>query len=298
MKSGWVGKGERAPKIITAFFAFFPLGLAGTIFLALLLKAYPLLSINSLPALIFSSAWQPSRGHFGLWPFMIGTIWVTATAFVLAVPVSVLTSIYLTEYAPAWLKRLFQPVLDLLAGLPSVIYGMWGMLFIVPAVKNYLGPLLGYQTSGYSVLSGGIVLAVMILPTIISVSTEVLYSVPFALKEAALSLGATRFEVTQHVVLKKAFPGIIAACVLGLSRAFGETIAVLMVVGNVPVIPRSVFSPAYPLPALLANNYGEMMSIPGYESALNLAALLLLIIVLSFSILARWYLARLNRRLG
>ncbi|MDD8030467.1 MAG: phosphate ABC transporter permease subunit PstC [Acidobacteriota bacterium] len=298
MSNGQPGKREKVPKIITAFFGFFPLGLAGAIFLALLIKAYPLLSIKSLPTLIFSSAWQPSRGHFGLWPFIMGTLWVTVTAFILAVPVSVLTSIYLAEYAPARLKRLFQPVVDLLAGLPSVIYGMWGILFIVPAVSNYLGPLFGKQTSGYSVLSGGIVLAVMILPTIISVSTEVLNSVPLSLKEAALSLGATHFEVIQQVTMRRAFPGIIAACVLGLSRAFGETIAVLMVVGNVPIIPRSIFSPAYPLPALLANNYGEMMSIPGYESALNLAALLLLIIVVSFSILARWYLARISRRLG
>lgn len=289
-------KRDRAPRLFTGLFALFPLALAATIFLALLLKAFPLLSFKSLPSLLFSSAWQPSRGHFGLWPFILGTIWVTITALVLAVPVSILTALYLSEYAPARLKKIFQPVLDLLAGLPSVIYGMWGVLVVVPAVSRYLAPLFGRQSSGYSILAAGLVLAVMILPTIISVSVEVLNSVPLILKEAALSLGATRFEVTRYVVLRKTFPGILAACVLGLSRAFGETIAVLMVVGNVPAIPRSLFSPAYPLPALLANNYGEMMSIPGYEAALNLAALLLLIIVVGFSILARWYLVRISRR--
>lgn len=289
-------KRDRAPRFFTGLFALFPLTLAATIFLALLLKAFPLLSFKSLPSLLFSSAWQPSRGHFGLWPFILGTIWVTITALVLAVPVSILTALYLSEYAPARLKKIFQPVLDLLAGLPSVIYGMWGVLVVVPAVSRYLAPLFGRQSSGYSILAAGLVLAVMILPTIISVSVEVLNSVPLILKEAALSLGATRFEVTRYVVLRKTFPGILAACVLGLSRAFGETIAVLMVVGNVPAIPRSLFSPAYPLPALLANNYGEMMSIPGYEAALNLAALLLLIIVVGFSILARWYLVRISRR--
>lgn len=289
-------KRDRAPRFFTGLFALFPLALAATIFLALLLKAFPLLSFKSLPTLLFSSAWQPSRGHFGLWPFILGTIWVTITALVLAVPVSILTALYLSEYAPARLKKIFQPVLDLLAGLPSVIYGMWGVLLVVPAVSRYLAPLFGRQSSGYSILAAGLVLAVMILPTIISVSVEVLNSVPLILKEAALSLGATRFEVTRYVVLRKTFPGILAACVLGLSRAFGETIAVLMVVGNVPAIPRSLFSPAYPLPALLANNYGEMMSIPGYEAALNLAALLLLIIVVGFSILARWYLVRISRR--
>jgi len=298
VKTGWLTEREKIQKITTAFFAFSPLVLATLIFLALLLKAHPLLSLKSLPGLIFSSVWQPSRGHFGLWPFILGTMWVTLTAFILAVPVSILTSLYLSEYAPGRWKKLFQPVLDLLAGLPSVIYGMWGVLIIVPIVGKYLAPLFGHQSSGFSILAASLVLAVMILPTIISVSVEVLNSVPLALKEAALSLGATRFEVITRVVLKKAVPGIIAACMLGLARAFGETIAVLMVVGNVPSIPHSLFSPAYPLPALLANNYGEMMSIAGYESALNLAALLLLLIVLSFGILARWYLPRIKRRLG
>lgn len=287
---------DRGPELATAPFAFFSVALAGAIFLALLIKAWPLLSLKSLPSLIFSPTWLPSRGHFGLWPFILGTLWVTISAFVLAVPVSILTSLYLSEYAPARVKRIFQPVLDLLAGLPSVIYGMWGALIVVPVVGKYLAPVFGRQSSGYSILAASLVLALMILPTIISVSVEVLNSVPLALKEAALSLGATRFEVIRYVVMKKSFPGMLAACVLGLSRAFGETIAVLMVVGNVPAIPRSLFSPAYPLPALLANNYGEMMSIPGYESALNLAALLLLVIVVGFSLLARWYLVRINRR--
>lgn len=289
---------DRGPGLATAPFAFFPVALTAVIFLALLAKSWPLLSLKSLSSLIFSTTWSPSRGQFGLWPFILGTLWVTVTAFLLAIPVSILTSLYLSEYAPARVRRFFQPVLDLLAGLPSVIYGMWGVLVVVPLVGKYLAPVVGHQSSGYSILAASLVLALMILPTIISVSVEVLNSVPLALKEAALSLGATRFEVIRYVVMKKSFPGILAACGLGLSRAFGETIAVLMVVGNVPVIPRSLFSPAYPLPALLANNYGEMMSIPGYESALNLAALLLLVIVVVFSLLARWYLVRISRRSG
>lgn len=298
MLTGRLSHRDRGPGLATAPFALFPIGLTAVIFLALLIKAWPILSLKSLPALLFSSTWLPSRGHFGLWPFLLGTLWVTITAFVLAVPVSVLTSLYLSEYAPARLRRLFRPVLDLLAGLPSVIYGMWGVLVVVPVVAKYLAPIFGRQSSGYSSLAASLVLALMILPTIISVSVEVLNSVPLALKEAALSLGATRLEVIRYVVMKKSFPGILAACVLGLSRAFGETIAVLMVVGNVPVIPRSLFSPAYPLPALLANNYGEMMSIPGYEAVLNLAALVLLLVVVGFSLLARWYLVRLSRRSG
>jgi len=286
----------RVRRFVSALFSFFPIFLTLAIFLALLIKSLPLLSLKSLSTLIFSSSWQPQKAQFGLWTFIMGTLWVTFTAFVLAVPVAVMTSIYIAEYASGKLKKILTPALDLLAGLPSVIYGMWGILLIVPFVSKCLSPLFGFSSSGYSILAAGIVLAVMILPTIVNISVEVLSSVPAELKEAALSLGATKFEVIYHVVLKKARAGLIAACTLGLSRAFGETIAVMMVVGNVPQIPNSLFSPAYTLPALLANNYGEMLSIPGYESALNLTALLILLIVLIFSLLSRLYLNQMRRK--
>jgi phosphate transport system permease protein len=291
-------KKEKGRQLAAGLFSLFPVFLTIAIFLLLLAKAFPLLSLKSLPDLIFSSVWQPQKGQFGLWPFILGTIWVTITAFILAAPLSILTAIYISDYASSRLKKWLAPVLDLLAGLPSVIYGMWGILLIVPLVGKYLAPLFGTYSSGYSILTAGLVLAVMILPTIVNVSVEVLSAVPADLKEAALALGATRLEVVRYVVLKKSLPGVAAACVLGLSRAFGETIAVMMVVGNVPVAPTSLFSPAYPLPALLANNYGEMLSIPGYESALNLAAIILLLIVIIFSLAARIYLTRLGRRAG
>ncbi|HRD01518.1 MAG TPA: phosphate ABC transporter permease subunit PstC [Candidatus Saccharicenans sp.] len=289
-------KQEKGRQLAAGLFAFFPIFLIISIFLLLLLKAFPLLSLKSLPGVLFSSAWQPQKGQFGLWPFILGTLWVTITAFILAAPLSILTAIYISDYASGRLKKWLAPVLDLLAGLPSVIYGMWGILLIVPLVGKYLAPLFGTYTSGYCVLTAGIVLAVMILPTIVNVSAEVLSAVPADLKEAALALGATRLEVVRHVVLKKSLPGVAAACVLGLSRAFGETLAVMMVVGNVPVAPTSLFSPAYPLPALLANNYGEMLSIPGYEAALNLAAIILLLMVIIFSLGARLYLTKLGQR--
>jgi phosphate transport system permease protein len=136
----------------------------------------------------------------------------------------------------------------------------------------------------------------MIFPTIIHISLEVFASIPFSLREASLSLGATRWETVRHVVLRKGSQGILAASVLGFSRAFGETMAVLMVAGNVPVVPKSPFDPGYPLPALIANNYGEMMSIPHYDSALMLAALVLLAAVLFFNVLARRILVRVERR--
>ena len=136
----------------------------------------------------------------------------------------------------------------------------------------------------------------MTFPTIIHVTLEVFSTVPRSLREASLSLGATKWETTRHVVLRKGAQGILAASVLGFSRAFGETMAVLMVVGNVPAVPRSLFDPGYPLPALIANNYGEMMSVPRYDAALMSAALVLMLIVLFFNVLARRILVRVERR--
>lgn len=276
------------------------------IIFALYLRARPILDAYPMSAL-FSSAWHPSRGEFGLRPFILGTLWVTALAMVLAVPPCLLVAIYLAEYAHERLRMAVKPLIDLLAGIPSVVYGMWGVLFVIPLVKEWLIPfarehLAGLalfstaNSSGYSVLAGGIVLAVMVFPLIISVSEEVLRAVPQELREASLALGATRWETIKHVVLRKALPGVGAAIILGFSRALGETMAVLMVVGNVAKSPASVFDPAYPLPALIANSYGEMMSVPLYDSALLLAALVLLLIVWVFTVLARIALLRAIRR--
>jgi phosphate transport system permease protein len=192
-------------------------------------------------------------------------------------------------------RGILQPVIDLLAGIPSVIFGLFGILLIVPLIKYSLAPLFGITTSGYCVLAGGLILAIMVFPILISLSFEVFQTVPREMREAALGLGATSWETTKHVVLKKAFPGIIAVIILGFSRAFGETMAVLMVVGNVARVPGSVFDPAYPIPALIANNYGEMMSIPLYDSALMFAALLLLAIILVFNLMAKYVLVTIGK---
>jgi len=266
------------------------------IFLALVGKSRTILGLKSFTGLLFGSGWHPLKGEFGFWPFISGTLWVTLAAMVLAVPISLLTAIYLSEYAPRSVRELAKPMIDLLAGIPSVVYGVWGVLIIVPFVGNVLAPAFGVTSSGYSVLAAGIVLAVMVFPTIIHVSLEVFASVPHALREASLALGATTWETVKHVVLRKGIQGIIAAVVLGLSRAFGETMAVLMVVGNVARSPRSIFDPGATLPSLLANNYGEMMSIPLYDSALMLAALVLFAVVLVFNIAARIFLVRIERR--
>lgn len=268
----------------------------GMIF-GLFVRARPILVTHSIPELLFSSSWRPVRGEFGFYPFIVGTLWVTGLALFFSVPSCVLTALYLTEYASTKLRAALKPLIDLLAGIPSVVYGLWGVLVVVPLVKNHLAPLFGTTSSGYCVLTGGLVLAVMVFPVIISVSDEVLRAVPYELRESSLALGATRWQTVKHVTLRAALPGIIAAVVLGFSRAFGETMAVMMVVGNVAQIPPSVFQPAYPLPALIANNYGEMMSIPHYDAALLLAALILLLIVLVFNVAARLILLRIERRL-
>jgi phosphate transport system permease protein len=146
--------------------------------------------------------------------------------------------------------------------------------------------------TGYGLLAGGLVLAVMVFPIIISLAEEVISAVPQGLREASLTLGATRWQTIKNVVMRRAWSGVIAAIMLGFSRAFGETMAVMMVVGNVPQIPHSIFDAAYPLTALIANNYGEMMSVPLYDAALLAAALILLLIVLLFNIISRLVLAR------
>jgi len=277
--------------------------------LALLQRSGPLFAARGIGHVLFGEVWSPHAGQFGLKPFIVGTFWVTGLTTVLAVPVCLLAAIFLAEYARPRLRGIVKPLIDLLAGIPSVIYGMWGILVVVPFIANVLGPyaaahwqripLLGTEfTTGFSILAGAIVLAVMIAPVIIAIADEVLRAVPHEVREASYTLGATRMETITRAVLRRALPGLVAAVVLGISRALGETMAVLMVVGNVPLAPGSIFDPAYPLPALIANNYGEMMSIPLYDSALLGAALLLLVIVLAFNLIARVTLTYAMRRVA
>ncbi len=277
---------------------FFVFGLIFLMAFGLYQKSKPILAIISLKDLLFSSIWHPTQGHFGLSSFIAGTFWVTAIAVIIAVPLSILTAIYVSEYASGRVRSLAKPIIDLLAGISPIIFGVWGIIAVVPLVRDYLMPFFSRRFpffpfasdnyTGFSALTGGIVLAVMTFPIIISVVEEVLITVPFEIREASLALGATKWQTIKYAVLKKAKPGIIAAVILGLSRAFGETMAVLMVAGcSLGVFPKSVFDPAYPLPALIANTYGEMMSIPLYDSAVLLAAFILLIVTALFN-MAGW----------
>jgi phosphate transport system permease protein len=273
---------------------------------ALLVRAWPVLATVPLGELLLGTTWHPLKGIFGFAPFIMGTIWVTTVAMVLAVPPSLLTAIYLSEYAPTRLRSVVNPLVDLLAGIPSVVYGVWGTLVVVPFVGDRIAPALNRwlgilpffrndNPTGYGVLAGGVVLAVMVFPILIAVAQDVIRAVPQGLREASLALGATRWQTVRNVVLRRAWAGVVAAVVLAFSRAFGETMAVLMVVGNVPQVPHSLFDAAYPLTALIANNYGEMMSIPLYDAALLAGALILLLMVLVFNVAARLVLVRLVR---
>ena len=281
-----------------------PLLLVIFIIVALYLRARPILAIDSLWGLLSGQVWRPFQGKFGFYPFIIGTIWVTLVAMLLAIPVCLLSALYLSEYARPATRTIMKPMLDLLAAIPSVVYGVWGLIMIVPLVQKYLSPIftrsLGFiplfssqNPTGFSVLAGGIVLAVMVIPFILAVTYEVLQAIPSGLREASLAIGATTWQTIKYAVLPEARVGILAGVVLGSSRALGETMAVLMVVGNVPKVPHSIFDPAYPLPALIANNYGEMLSIPLYDAALMGAALFLLVVVLVFNVVSTIVLQRL-----
>lgn len=257
------------------------------ILLSLLNKSWLILGHAGLSDLLFSSVWRPMAGEFGFWPFIVSSVWVTFIGLILAAPICLLSAIFLTYYESKRLLSFMQPVIDILAGIPSVIYGVWGILIIVPAISKYIAPLFGYETSGFSILAGGVVLALMLIPYILNILIEIFRTVHHDLFEASLSLGASKWQTIKHVVLRKSFAGIISAFGLGLSRAFGETIAVLMVVGNVVGVPGNIFQPGYPLPALIANNYGEMLSIPMFDSALMFAALLLMVVVILFNFISR-----------
>ena len=249
----------------------------------LYIKSMPILQENSFWDLVTSSDWKPSQKKFGFLPFISGTLAVTFIAICISLPLSLLTAISLTEYSKKIVRKFVLPALDILAALPSVIYGVWGILLLIPV-------------TGYSLLTASLVLCVMVLPIMVSLFVEIFSSVPQDLRDASMSLGATQWQTTRRVVLRKSMSGIFAAVVLALSKAMGETIAVMMVCGSIPAIPSSIFKGFYTLPALIGNNYGEMASVPLYESAIMFAALLLLVIVVIFNILSRIILYRVQKQ--
>jgi phosphate transport system permease protein len=233
---------DKAARYLMLGIAIFIILLLLVIGLSLFFKALPIMREKNLWVLLTSADWKPFKGDFGFLPFILSTFYVSLIAIIIALPFSILTSIYLNSYASKNVRRLFEPVVDLLSGIPPIIYGVWGTLTIVPLIANKIAPKFVEFSTGYTVLAGGVVLAVMIIPLLISIMVEVFRSIPKEMIDASLSMGATKWQTVKKVILRKSVSGIIAATVLALSRAFGETMAVLMVCGNITQIPHSVFN--------------------------------------------------------
>ncbi|HZY98729.1 MAG TPA: phosphate ABC transporter permease subunit PstC [Candidatus Baltobacteraceae bacterium] len=240
-------------------------------------------------AFLWTSQWNPVTEQFGALPLIFGTLVSSFIAIVLAGVVGILAAAYLAEFAPSWLARPLSFVIELLAAVPSVVFGLWGLFVLAPFVRNDLGPFL-QKTLGFlpifsgtiygtSLLTAGLVLAVMILPTVTAISREVIVAIAQDLREASMSLGATKWETVAKVVLPASRVGIFGAIVLALGRAIGETIATTMVIGNRPEIAASLFAPSYTLASVIANEFTEA------NGALYIGALLelgLLLFVVSF----------------
>lgn len=279
-------EGDEIAGLITFLFA-------ASVVLVTVLLVYELWIGSSLPRHKFgfnffrTSVWDPIFDQFGALPFIYGTLVTAAISLLIAVPLGIGAAIFLAELAPARLSDTLEFFIDLLAAVPSVIYGLLGVFVVVPLMRQYIQPALKhslgflplFQGAAYGIgfLTAGIVLAIMIVPYIISVSREVLLSVPRDQREAALSLGATRWESTWKVVVPFARSGIFGSIFLALARALGETMAVTMVIGNTPLVSSSLFSPGYSIAAVIANELAEASSNLHYESLIELGLVLFLL---------------------
>jgi phosphate transport system permease protein len=253
-----------------------------------------------------SSDWDPVNDKFGAAPAIFGTLVSSFIALVIATPLAVGVAIFLSEFAPAWIRQPVAFLVDLLAAIPSVVYGLWGILVLVPFLRDsivpfikdtlHLGdlPIFSGPAYGYSMLAGGLILAIMVLPYISTVTREVLLAVPRSQREAALALGATRWEMIWDAVLPFARSGIIGGVILGLGRALGETMAVTMVIGNRPEISTSLFAPGYTMASVIANEFSEATS-DMHRSALMAVGATLFLITIVVNMIARWLVWRMAR---
>jgi len=287
--------GDRAFKGLTLVMAL-------SVFVLIVLIGYELAKGSSTAIhqfgwhFLLSTDWDPVNEKFGAVPFIFGTLVTSAIALVIAVPLSIATAVYLTELAPLWIRQPLTIFIELLAAVPSVILGLWGIFVMVPWCRAHLFhwlqkslgflPLFQGPIFGPCVLAAGIIVAIMILPIITSVSREILRSVPGLQREAAYALGATRWEVTRIAVLSYAKKGLFGAVILGLGRALGETMAVTMVIGNSPQIAKSLFAPGYTLASVVANEFSEATT-DTYASALFEVGLVLLGVTVLVNALAQ-----------
>jgi phosphate ABC transporter permease protein PstC len=251
---------------------------------------------------VFGNDWDVSRNIYHGAPLLIGTLITSTIALVIGVPVAVATAVFLTELCPRRARAPLSGLVDLLAAVPSVVYGLWGVYVLIPkllpAEKWFAStfsfiPFIGGGTvTGPNYFIAGLILAIMILPIVSAISREVLATVPSENKEAALALGATRWEMIRIAVIPYARPGITGGAMLGLGRALGETIAVVLVIGNAPVIGHNLFTQGYSLAAVIASEFGEAAATPLHSSALFAAGLVLFVLTLFVNVIARSFVAR------
>lgn len=216
--------------------------------------------------------WSPGDDQYGVLPMIVGSIYVTLLSLVMAVPLSLLCAIFMEEVAPNKVRLILKPVIQTLAGIPSVVYGFFGLTVVVPIIRESFGG------TGFSIFTAALILTVMILPTIISVSQDAIKAVPHEFKEAALGLGSTHWQTIRHIIFPTALPGIITAIILGIGRAIGETLAVIMVAGNVAQIPGSIFEPVRTLTSNIALEMGYATGLH-YNALFGTAVVLFLIII-------------------
>ena len=298
-------RGDRVFQIlITAFAASIPLLLL-IIAISIGIAAWPALSLSGL-SFLTESTWDVAAGKFGAAPAIYGTIVSSALALIIATPLALGVSIFLSEIAPKWLRQPVGFLVDLLAAIPSVVYGLWGIFVLIPLLRDPVAPFLrdtlrlgetplfSGPNYGYSMFAAGVILAIMILPFISAVTREVLLAVPQSQRDAALALGATRWEMIRDAVIPYARSGIIGGIILGLGRALGETMAVTMLIGNRPEISASLFAPGYTMASLIANEFSEATS-DAHLSALMAVGAVLFAVTLIVNAIARWLVWRVTK---
>jgi phosphate transport system permease protein len=270
-------------KNIFAFFAFFSVLLLGLIVLFLFREGIPLFRQVSVYDFIFGSAWYPTYDppEYGIWPLIVGSLLVTFFSCLVAVPLGVLSAIYIAEIAPASIKEILKIVIELLAGLPSVVLGFFGMVIVAPWLQETFD-----LPTGLNIFNASMMLAIMAVPTISRISEDALYAVPRDFKEASYALGATKGETIIKVILPAALSGVSTAVILGMARAIGETMVVLMVAGGAAAIPGSIFDSVRPMPASIAAEMGEAPFRSGHYHALFATGIVLFMLTLVFNLIA------------
>lgn len=255
----------------------------GLITLFLFMEGLPILKEVTLTEFVFSEYWYPTSDppDFGIYPLIIASLVVTLVSAVLAIPLGVLTAVYLSEIAGSRIREFIKPVVELLAALPSVVIGFFGMVIVAPFLQNTFN-----IATGLNLLNAALMLAFMSVPTICSISEDAIYSVPNNLREASLALGATRWETIARVILPASISGISTAVILGMSRAIGETMVVLMVAGGAALIPTSLFDPVRPLPASIAAEMAEAPFRGVHYHALFATGIVLFVFTFAFNLIA------------